>query len=340
DDGRVRVMDFGLARVDVERDVLDRRVDSRSVLSVELTAVGSIMGTPAYMAPEQAAGDRGHVGPASDVYSLGSVLYHMITGRSPFQAATPVDMVLLVLEQEPPLPRLLNPQVDRDLEMIALRCLQKPPDLRYASAGDLADDLEAFLRDEPVMARSGRLTHVVARWFRETHHATVLENWGLLWMWHSLALLVICSLTHVLYSIGQAAPIHYFLLWTAGLGAWAAVFWALRRRMGPVTFVERQIAHIWAASMISIALLFPIEYILGLPVLTLSPILGLSSGMVFLIKAGMLSGSFYVQAVALFATALAMARWPEYAHLIFGLVAAACFFFPGWKYYRQRLKSR
>lgn len=324
--GHPHVTDFGLAR----------EVDSHD----PVTYSGSVLGTPAYMAPEQAAGDRGHVGPASDVYSLGSVLYHMITGRSPFQAATPVDMVLLVLEQEPPLPRLLNPQVDRDLEMIALRCLQKPPDLRYASAGDLADDLEAFLRDEPVMARSGRLTHVVARWFRETHHATVLENWGLLWMWHSLALLVICSLTHVLYSIGQAAPIHYFLLWTAGLGAWAAVFWALRRRMGPVTFVERQIAHIWAASMISIALLFPIEYILGLPVLTLSPILGLSSGMVFLIKAGMLSGSFYVQAVALFATALAMARWPEYAHLIFGLVAAACFFFPGWKYYRQRLKSR
>ena len=80
--------------------------------------------------------------------------------------------------------------------------------------------------------------------------------------------------------------VHYFLYWTAGLGTWAAVFWALRRRMGPVTFVERQIAHVWAASMASIALLFPVESLLGLPVLKLSPILALTSGMVFLDQGG------------------------------------------------------
>ena len=98
---------------------------------------------------------------------------------------------------------------------------------------------------------------------------------------------------------GDESRVHYFLLWTAGLGAWAAVFWALRRRMGPVTFVERQIAHVWAASMVCIAMLFPVEYLLDLPALKLSPILALVSGMVFLVKAGILSGSFYLQAVAL-----------------------------------------
>ena len=82
----------------------------------------------------QAAGNRGRLGPASDVFSLGAVLYHMLTGRPPFQAATAVDTVLSVLEQDPLPPRLLNPRADRDLEMIALKCLQKPPDLRYASA--------------------------------------------------------------------------------------------------------------------------------------------------------------------------------------------------------------
>jgi serine/threonine-protein kinase len=263
----------------------------------------------------------------------------MLVGRPPFQAASPVDVLLLVLEQDPPPPRAVNPAADRDLEMVALRCLQKPVDLRYPSAAALADDLDAYLRDEPVSARSGRFTQVIARWFRETHHAAVLENWGLLWMWHSLALLIVCLLTNSLYVWGDRSRVHYFLLWTAGLGAWAAVFWLLRRRMGPVTFVERQIAHVWAASMASIALLFPIEYLLDLPVLKLSPVLGLSSGMVFLIKAGILSGTFYVQACALFACAAAMARWPDFAHVIFGIVSAACFFVPGWKYYRQRIRS-
>ncbi|WP_425618781.1 serine/threonine-protein kinase [Anatilimnocola sp. NA78] len=323
--GMPHVTDFGLAK-----QITD---------DASLTKTGAILGTPAYMAPEQAAGNRGQVGPTSDVYSLGVVLYHMLTGRPPFQGASPVETVLMVLEQDPVPPRMLNQHADRDLEMICLRCLQKPTDLRYASAAALARDLDAYLNDESISARSGRFAQVLAGWMRETHHAQVLENWGLLWMWHSLVLFLVCCLTNVLELSGDTNRWHYFLLWTAGLGTWAAVFWALRRRMGPVTFVERQIAHIWAGSMISIALLFPLEYKLGLDVLELSPMLGIINGMAFLIKAGMLTGAFYVQAIALFATAALMAQFPEYAHFIFGAVAAACFFFPGMKYYRQRLRA-
>lgn len=322
------VMDFGLAK-----QITD---------AASLTRTGAVLGTPAYMAPEQAAGARGVVGPASDVYSLGVVLYHMLTGRPPFQAANPVDTVLMVLEQDPVPPRVLNPKANRDLEMIALRCLQKPPDLRYASADALANDLTAFLNDESISARSGRFAQVLANWLRETHHAPVLENWGLLWMWHSLALFGVCLLTNALYWGGLRHDydrIWYFALWTAGLGAWAAVFWALRRRMGPVTFVERQIAHLWAGSMVCIGALFPLEAWLHLPVLTLSPVLGLVNGMVFLAKAGILSGAFYVQAILLFMTAGVMALFPDYAHVIFGVVSAGCFFFPGLKYYRQRVRS-
>ena len=324
-EGRPHVSDFGLAK----------RVTGDS----DLTRTGAILGTPSYMAPEQAAGSRGQLGPASDVYSLGSILYHMLTGRPPFQAATPVDTVLLVLEQDPLPPRLLNPKADRDLEMIALRCLQKPPDLRYATAAELADDLEAYLAGEPISARSGAFNQVLARWFRETHHATVLENWGLLWMWHSLALLVICLLTNWMQWQGVVSPGPYLALWTIGLGAWAAIFWTLRHRAGPVTFVERQIAHVWAASMASIAMLFVVEILLGLKVLTLSPVLALSSGMVFTIKAGMLSGAFYFQAVALFLTAIAMALFPNVGITIFGVVSAASFFVPGLKYHRQQRRA-
>lgn len=304
-----------------------------------LTRSGAALGTPAYIPPEQAAGNRGECGPASDVYSLGAVLYHLLVGRPPFVGSSPLETVLMVLEQEPPLPHAIYPKVDRDLEMIALKCLQKPIDLRYDSADALAADLKAYLDDEPIAARSGRLSQVFARMLRETHHAPVLENWGLLWMWHSLVLFIACVLTNVLGLAGVTSPWWYVGLWTAGFGAWAAVFWTLRRRMGPVLFVERQIAHVWGASLICIAALFPIEVMLGLDPLTLSPVLGLVAGMVFLVKAGMLSGAFYIQAAALFATAFLMVMMPKYAHILFGAVAAACFFLPGWKYWRQRVAS-
>lgn len=324
--GEPHVTDFGLAK---------KITDPHS-----LTQSGAVMGTPAYMSPEQAGGGGRVIGPASDVYSLGAILYHMLTGEPPFQGSSPVDAVMKVIEQDPIPPRQLNRNVDRDLEIIAVRCLQKPPDLRYASAKALAADLEAYLNNEPISARSGRLTQVVSRWFRETHHATVLENWGLLWMWHSLALLVACLLTNILFWNGVSNRWYYFCLWSAGFGTWAAVFWALRHRQGPVTFVERQIAHIWAAALVSIIALFPLEAYLGLPLLKLSPVLGLIAGMVFLVKAGILSGLFYIQAAALFITAGLMAIWPSYEHLVFGIVSAACFFFPGLKYYRQQSGKR
>lgn len=304
-----------------------------------LTRSGAVLGTPAYMSPEQAAGSRGNVGPASDIYSLGCVLYHALTGRPPLVSDSPVELVLMVLEQDPPPPRALRPSLDRLLEMIVVRCLQKPVDLRYETADELAADLEAFLNDEHVAASEGRFGQVIARLFRETHHAAVLENWGLLWMWHSVILLIACLATWGLELANVSNRFAYGALWTVGLGTWAGVFWVMRRRMGPVTFVERQIAHVWAASMMGIALLFPLEWWLGLDPLTLSPVLGILAAMVFLVKAGMFSGAFYIQAFALVVTAVLMAVYPTWNHLVFGCVSAACFFFPGLKYHRRRKKN-
>jgi serine/threonine-protein kinase len=216
--------------------------------------------------------------------------------------------------------------------MIVIRCLQKPVDLRYESADALAEDLEAYLADEKVAASSGRFYQVIARTFRETHHAAILENWGTLWIWHSMVLLAAGLLTWQLHRQGITQRWAYGAVWTLGLGTWAAVFWKLRQRIGPVTFIERQVAHVWGASMVAIAALLPIEWLLGLPALTLSPLLGVISGMAFIIKAGMLHGIFYLQAAALMAVAIPMAVWPQYAHLLFGIVSAACFFIPGFKY--------
>lgn len=323
--GRPLVTDFGLAK--------------RTTDGIELTRTGAILGTPTYMAPEQAAGNRGRVGPMSDVYSLGTILYAMLTGRPPFQGDSPVEVVLKVLEQDPPPPRDIYPKVDRDLEMITLRCLQKPVDLRYGSADALSRDLNAYLHDESISARSGRFGQIVSRLFRETHHAQVLENWGLLWMWHSLVLLAMSLATFGLQAIGDKARWHYVFIWTVIAGAWAGTFWWLRRRMGPVTFVERQIAHVWGAGMIGVVSLFPIEALMGLGPVVLSPVVAVITGMLFFIKGGILTGWFYIQAGILFLTAIPMAMFPLYAHLIFGVVASLCFFIPGAQYYRQRLRG-
>lgn len=318
------VCDFGLAK--------------QVTGATSLTRTGAVIGTPAYMAPEQAAGARGQVGPTSDVYSLGAILYHMLTGSPPFQGASPVDTVLMVLEQDPIPPRVLNRRADRILELITLKCLQKPQDLRYASAAFLRSDLQAYLDKKPVSVLGSRLGQILAGLFRETHHAPVLQNWGLLWIWHSLVLLLASFLTNSMYLLGVKNRMVYEVMWGTGFSAWAVVFWLLRRKYGPVTFVERQIAHVWAASLIGVILLFPFEGYLNLKLLELSPVLAIVAAMSFLVKAGILSGTFYIQVGVLIATSIVMALSYPYAMFIFGVVCAACFFFPGLKYHRQRMR--
>jgi serine/threonine protein kinase len=319
-----KITDFGLAKV------LDR--------GESLTRTGAVVGTPSYMAPEQATG-RKDLLPAADVYSLGAILYEMLTGRPPFRAAHPVDTLLMVLEQEAIPPRDLVPSVNRDLEMLCLKCLQKPVDLRYPSAIDLAIDLEAFTAGEPMSVQPGSLGSFVSRLLRETHHASVLENWGLLWMWHSLMIFLLCLLTQVMSWIPVQSHLAYLALWGTGLATWGTIFWRLRRRGGPVMFVERQIAHAWAGSVIASIGLFLIEVVKDQDSLTLSPVLPLIAGVVFFVKAGTLSGQFYVAALVYFLTSMVMAQFPQVGHLIFGTVSAVTFFVPGLKYYRQRKRG-
>ena len=147
--GDPHVTDFGLAR----------RVDSES----RFTLTGQVLGTPGYMAPEQALGRSG---PLADVYSLGAVLYHLITGRAPFVGETPTAVLNQLAQAEPVAPRLLNPQLPRDLETICLRTLAKEPERRYSSAQSLADDLGRFLAGEPIFARPVTQAERLVRWCR------------------------------------------------------------------------------------------------------------------------------------------------------------------------------
>ena len=201
----------------------------------------------------------------------------------------------------------------------------------------MADDLEAYLNGEPISARSSQFSQILTRAFRPTHHVGVLHNWGLLWMWHAVVLLVLCLLTNLVLWQGVTSRLPYLALWTVGLGTWAAILWNLRRRAGPVTFVERQIAHVWAASMACSTFLFAVEALLGLPPLSLSPVLALLAGAVFVVKAGILSGEFYIPAAVLFMTCVPMALFPTWGITIFGVVCALCFALPGWKFYHQQL---
>src|SRR5262249_8357006 len=146
-----KITDFGLAK----------KLDGTAQ-----TADGTVMGTPSYMAPEQAGGKTEAINPACDVYALGAILYECLTGRPPFKAATSLDTILQVMNEEPVPPRQLNAQVPRDLETVCLKCLHKDAGKRYPAAAELADDLRRWQADEPIKARPVSLLERGRKWVK------------------------------------------------------------------------------------------------------------------------------------------------------------------------------
>ena len=178
-ENQVRVMDFGLAR----------RLEGDS----ELTLTGQVLGSPHYMPPEQAAGKRGRVSRRTDVYGLGAILYHLLTGRPPFLGEELAEMLQQVLDTDPVAPRLLNPAVPRDLETICMKCLEKEPARRYSTASGVADELGRYLQDQPIEARPVGRSEKMWRWCRRQPvragliagllTVLLLGAFGVLWQW-------------------------------------------------------------------------------------------------------------------------------------------------------------
>ncbi len=194
-EGEPMVTDFGLAKV------FD--TDGGG------TRTGAILGTPSYMSPEQASGRNSLVTARSDIYSLGAMLYEMLSGRPPFREDNPLDTLVQVLEGEPTLLRNLVATIPRELELICFKCLEKDPKRRYATAAELADDLARYLRQEPVEAQAGGLLQATQRWVRRQPGLAC-----------RVAVLAACILIINLYYLTNGTDLAYHLRVISLLGLW------------------------------------------------------------------------------------------------------------------------
>ncbi|MFO0890676.1 MAG: serine/threonine-protein kinase [Isosphaeraceae bacterium] len=207
--GQPQITDFGLAR--------------RAAGESSLTVSGAVMGTPSYMAPEQASGHRESIGPGTDVYGLGAILYELLTGQPPFRASSMMETVVQVLERDPVPPRERAPGLPRELETICLKCLEKLPEDRYATPLELAEDLERFLHGEVVEA-TGTFQRL-RRWTRR--EPEVVSRVG------GLALMAVCSeLNHRLFSPNRNLWVHYKVQGTLLLWALSALLFQFLWRRG------------------------------------------------------------------------------------------------------------
>lgn len=318
-DATPKIADFGLAKL-LEGDS-------------HQTTTGVIAGTPSYMAPEQAMGRRELIGPRADVYSLGAILYELLTGRPPFREESPLDTLVQVLENEPARPRHLNPAVPRSLERICLKCLEKSPDERYASAAALADDLDRFLAREPVEAQRPTPWQRVRRW--SSRQPALAARLG--------AILVFLAILQARYFLVDGISVRLHLQVVAGLGAWALASWVFQLCLRSDRWAQAA-RFAWSATDVAIVtwLLILSDYQAG-PLLVSYPVLIASAGLWF-----RESVVWFTTAASLAAYAVILA-WPStpdlpvregHQHLLFMVALVVLGFGVAYQVRRVRALSR
>lgn len=309
-----KVTDFGLAK----------RLESDS----KLTVTGAVMGTPSYMAPEQAAGKSGQIGPRTDVYALGAILYEALTGSPPFRGVTVADTLQQVQFQDPAPPEKLNFRIPFELSTICLKCLHKEPERRYASAQALADDLRAFLDGRPIQARPDTLLYRIFRAVHQEPYPEIMQRRGPQTIPKAFASLIVCLLVTVL----AVADVDYYWIYALLIGGGLfLVYWQAPGRDD--TLVERQVSSVWQAFFVGCIVVALLNLLVEpKKPLFFSPVIAVLAGVANFVIADLLSGWFYLGAAACFATAVAMVYAGPYGFIYLGVTFFITLAVPGLKY--------
>jgi serine/threonine-protein kinase len=314
-----KIADFGLAKFLSE--------DSGA------TNTGTILGTASYMAPETAAGRSSEVGPAIDIYALGAILYELLTGRPPFRGDTMLETLRLVQEQSPEPPHVHNPRVDRALEAICLKCLEKTPTDRYPTAEALAEDLERFRVGVPVHAISG----TARRWFgeilRESRYTEFMTLWNRATMGNAVAFFIFRFAWFLLLANGVENYTPYYAIMVAWAASDFGIVWFFRIRGGrPLWHFEQQILFVkfffWPVALFTMCQF----HSAGGSIAGLMPILDIEVAFAYSCSTLMLGGSFYPTAIMFGGAAVLQSFWPVAGALISAIGCAGARFWAGWKY--------
>jgi serine/threonine protein kinase len=327
--GEPKITDFGLAKM----------VDTPGGTpgSGPVTRTGMVMGTPSYMAPEQAEGRTHEIGPACDIYGLGAILYECLTGRPPFVAANALDTLTQVIQQEPLPPRILNKHLDADLENIVLKCLEKEPSRRYASAGELAEDLARYRCGETVSARSVNLLEHLQRELAHSQHDTHLRPWGFGLMLLGVLIFVAHLGTSLLLVAGAPQWLSFWGPRSLLLGLLVPLFLRYRPHASiwPTNSVERLLWAVWVGYLLTFLSLFWVMQILGHGHLEIYGVVTAVSGLAWFAMGGHAWGGCYViGATFLFlAPVMALMSGSNWAPFWFGTLWAVSLLTLGHRYW-------